>query len=114
MHVTRQSLFESETLKIGLFEARPVSDACGDVEWQPSNVVVLPFSGVFSKHDAPGRSVVGTPSHAVFIAADTPYRLSFPGAIGDRALVFRFGEALIPEHGSLASHRLLPPDAILL
>jgi len=43
MRVTRKSLFEGETLQIGLFEARPTSDACGDVEWQKSNVVVLPF-----------------------------------------------------------------------
>src|SRR6516164_11389624 len=97
MRVTRKSLFEGETLQIGLFEARPTSDACGDVEWQKSNVVVLPFSGVFSKHDAPGRHVIGTPSHAVFIASDTPYRISFPGAIGDRALIVRFDDALLPE-----------------
>jgi hypothetical protein len=69
MQVTRRSLFESDTLQIGLLEAHPISDACGDVEWQESNVVVLPFSGVFSKHDAPGRYVIGTPSHAVFIAS---------------------------------------------
>jgi AraC family transcriptional regulator len=120
MQVTRRSLFESDTLQIGLLEARPISDACGDVEWQNSNVVVLPFSGVFSKHDAPGRYVIGTPSHAVFIASNTPYRLSFPGAIGDRALIFRFSEALAPEQldhrssESLASHGLLPPNAIML
>jgi len=120
MRVTRKSLFEGETLKIGLFEARPTSDACGDVEWQKSNVVVLPFSGVFSKHDAPGRHVIGTPSHAVFIASDTPYRISFPGAIGDRALIVRFREALAPEllgrrgSESLASHGLLPSNAIML
>jgi AraC family transcriptional regulator len=120
MHVTRRSLFESETLQIGLFEARPRSDACGDVEWQKSNVVVLPFSGVFSKHDAPGRSVIGTPSHAVFIAANTPYRLSFPGAIGDRALIFRFDETLAPDRldhpgrEALKSNGLLPSGAIML
>jgi AraC family transcriptional regulator len=115
MSVTRKSLLESETLQIGLFEARPVSDACGDVEWQKSNVVVLPFRGLFAKHDAPGRHVIGTPSHAVFIAADTPYRLSFPGAVGDRALIFRFDETLAPEQfGSLASHGLLPANAIML
>ena len=120
MRVTRKSLFEGETLQIGLFEARPTSDACGDVEWQKSNVVVLPFSGVFSKHDAPGRHVIGTPSHAVFIASDTPYRISFPGAIGDRALIVRFREALAPEllgrrgSESLASHGLLPSNAIML
>jgi AraC family transcriptional regulator len=119
--VTRRTLFASETLQVGSFEACPVSDACGDVERQSSNVVVLPVSGVFSKHDAPGRHVVGTPSHAVFVAADTPYRTSFPGAIGDRALTLRFGEALAPDQiercGStetMASHGLLPANAMML
>jgi AraC family transcriptional regulator len=119
--VTRRTLFKSETLQIGLFEAHPVSDACGDVEWQSSNVVVLPVSGVFSKHDAPGRHVIGTPSHAVFVAADTAYRIGFPGAIGDRALTLRFDEASAPDqldcHGSseaMASHGLLPANAMML
>ena len=44
MQVTRRSLFESDTFQIGLMEVRPVSDACGDVELQKSNVVVLPFN----------------------------------------------------------------------
>src|SRR5438270_384627 len=86
-----------------------------------SNLLVLPFSGVFSKYDAPGRYVIGTPSHAVFIAADTPYRLGFPGAIGDRALTFRFDEDLAPEQldGSdkadgIASHGLLSANAMML
>jgi len=96
VQIHRTTLFQNETLQIGLFEARPASDACGEIERQSLNVVVLPFSGVFSKHEAPGRQVIGTPSHAVFIAADTPYRLSFPSAIGDRALTFRFGENLAP------------------
>jgi AraC family transcriptional regulator len=119
--VTRRTLFESETLRIGLFEAHPVVDACGDVERQSSNVVVLPVSGVFSKHDAPGRHVIGTPSHAVFVAADMPYRIGFPGAIGDRALTLRFDEALAPDQldcdGSsetMASHGLLPANAMIL
>jgi AraC family transcriptional regulator len=121
VNVTRRTLFESEALQIGLFEARPVSDACGDVERQSSNVVVLPVSGVFAKHDAPGRHVVGTPSHAVFVAANTPYRIGFPGAIGDRALTLRFDESLAPDQldrrGSgetIASHGLLPADAMML
>src|SRR5262245_66680891 len=84
-------------LQIGVVETHPVSEACGDVERQSRNVVVLPFSGVFSKHDGPGRHVVATPSHAVFIAADTPYRIGFPGAVGDRALTLRFDETLTPD-----------------
>jgi AraC family transcriptional regulator len=118
--VTRRTLFESETVQIDLFKAHPVSDACGDVERQGSNVVVLPVSGVFSKHDTPSRHVIGTPSHAVFIAANTPYRIGFPGAIGDRALILRIGEALTPEldcersRGTMASHGLLPANAMVL
>jgi AraC-like DNA-binding protein len=117
--VTRRTLFASETVQIGSFEAHPVSDACGDVERQGSNVVVLPVSGVFSKHDTPTRHVIGTPSHAVFIAANTPYRIGFPGAIGDRAIILRIGEALTPgldcqSSRGMASHGLLPANAMML
>ena len=51
MEISRKTLFESETLQIGLFEARLVSDACGDVERQSQNVITSPLSGVFSKPD---------------------------------------------------------------
>ena len=123
VEVSRRTLFESETLQIGWFAANPVSDVCGDVERQSLNAVVLPFSGVFSKHDGPGQHVIGTPSHAVFIAAETPYRISFPGSIGDRALILRFGRSLAPDwlnaggssgHPALASHGLLPASAMML
>ena len=120
MEISRKTLFESETLEIGLFEARPTSDACGDVKRQNLNAIALPISGVFSKHDAPGRHVIGTPSHAVFIAADTPYRIGFPGAIGDRAISLRFGEDLAPEQfargdgETLTSNGLLPARAMML
>src|SRR5262245_2587164 len=121
MQVMRKTLWASETLQIGLFCAQPASDACGGVERQASNAVVLPVSGLFSKHDAPGRYVIGTPSHAVFFAADAPYRIGFPGAIGDRALVLRFDDALAPDHldrrgrsEPLPSHGLLSPNAMML
>src|SRR5215470_12536861 len=119
--VVRKALFASERLQIGSFQARPTSQACGDVERQTSNAIVLPVSGVFAKHEAPGRYVIGTPSHAVLFAADAPYRIGFPGAIGDRALVLRFDDNLAPDHldkrasgEPLASQGLLPPDAMLL
>ncbi|MEZ5822468.1 MAG: AraC family transcriptional regulator [Xanthobacteraceae bacterium] len=120
MQVTRQSLFDSAMLQIGLFEARGVSDRCGDVERQDRNALVLPLAGVFAKHDGPSRQSIGTPSHAVFVAADTPYRISYPGGIGDRALIMRFGDELAPElldrrgAPALASNGLLPPPAMML
>jgi AraC-like DNA-binding protein len=118
--VIRRTLFEGDTLQIAAFEARPVSDACGEVERQDSNVVVLPLAGVFSKHDSPGRHVIGTPSHAVLVAADTPYRLGYPGGIGDRALILRFGESVAPDQldtragARLAPHGLLSARAMVL
>jgi AraC family transcriptional regulator len=119
--ISRRTLFQNSWLQIGLFEARPLTDACGEVERQNLNAMVLPFAGVFSKYDAPKRYVVGTPSHAIFVAADTPYRIGFPGAIGDRALTFRFDVKLAPEQleGSCNGHRLnpqglLPPNAMVL
>jgi AraC family transcriptional regulator len=120
VQIIRKSLFDSDSLQIGLFEARGVSQACGDVERQDKNAVVLPLAGVFAKHDAPGRQVIGTPSHAVFVAADTPYRISFPGAIGDRALILRFGNELAPEQvdrrgeAGLASNGLLTAPTMML
>jgi AraC-like DNA-binding protein len=114
--IVRRSLLASGPILIDSFAVDPVSDACGDVERQCSNVVVLPFAGVFAKHDAPGKQVVGTPSHAVFIAADMPYRVAFPGAIGDRAVILRFDSAVVPEAvdrrggETLGSHGLLPAE----
>ena len=76
--------------------------------------MVLPLAGVFSKHDGPGRHVVGTPSHAVLVTAHTLYRVSFPGGVGDRAIILRFDDALETEHidcrrggEPLRSHALL-------
>ena len=59
--IVRCPLFENGSINIGLFEANPISDLCGDVESQSLDAVVLPFVGVFAKHDAPGRHVIGTP-----------------------------------------------------
>lgn len=119
--ISRRLLYGNAWLQIGLFEARPTSDACGEVERQNLNAIALPLSGVFSKHDRPGQHVVGTPSHAVFFAPDVPYRIGFPGAIGDRAISLRFGAELAPEQldwsggrDSPASQGLLPANAILL
>src|SRR3982750_1702958 len=98
MEITRRILFENERLQIGHFEARFVSDTRFDVEREEGS-------------DGPGRYVVGPPSHAVLFTANTPYRIGFPGAIGDRALTLRFGQGLARErsgnHDAVTSHGLL-------
>jgi AraC family transcriptional regulator len=108
----RRTLFEGRNLRIGHFLARPSSEECGPVECQQQNVLVLPLAGVFARHDAPRRHVVSTPAHATFITAGTPYRLSYPGCIGDSALTFWYSGDPLPKD-RYASHALLPPQAML-
>src|SRR5262249_44961902 len=50
----------------------------------------------------------------------TPYRIGFPGAIGDQSIVLRFGDDLASDLNEdrrrdepLASHGLLPADAMV-
>jgi AraC-like DNA-binding protein len=88
--MVRRELFEGELLKAVYVRARSTSDAPGDVERQTANVVVLPLTGVFAKHDGPRSHTIVTPNHATLIARGAPYRLSLPGAVGDECLTLRF------------------------
>jgi AraC family transcriptional regulator len=108
--IRRRLLFESELLRIGHVLAHGSTDP-GELQRQDSNVVVLPVRGIFTKHDAPRRHVTGTPSHAVFIAADSPYRLSFPGRIGDECLTLFAPREL--DFAALHPHALLCAEALI-
>jgi hypothetical protein len=68
---------------------RPTPEIRHEVEHASLNVLALPVAGVFALHDGPRRHVVATPSHAVFISCGLPYRVSFPGNIGDDCLTLR-------------------------
>ena len=48
--VVRRSLLASGPILIDSLAVDPVSDACGDVERQGSNVVVLPFAGAVAAY----------------------------------------------------------------
>jgi AraC-like DNA-binding protein len=123
--LVRRTLFDGEWLNIGHITARPESSGCGEVEISDLNVLALPLAGVFAKHDGPRRYAIATPSHALLISADKPYRLSFPGCIGDQCLALRFtSDALarvMPHAGAgggfdearFAQHMLLPPALML-
>lgn len=123
--VVRRTLFVGEWLQIGHIAVRPESSECGEVETSDLNVLALPLAGVFAKHDGPRRYAIATPSHALLISAGKPYRLSFPGCIGDRCLALRLtSDALahvMPDamagggfdEARLAGHALLPPELML-
>ncbi|HYM36032.1 MAG TPA: helix-turn-helix transcriptional regulator [Steroidobacteraceae bacterium] len=99
-------------------------DICGDIERQASNVLVFPLAGVFAKHEAPRRHFIATSNDAMFIAADRPYRISYPAGIGDECLTIRFAnessEHILPNKRTRnadlfanASRRLLSPSIML-
>jgi AraC-like DNA-binding protein len=123
--IVRRTLFAGELMHIGHVSARPASSSEHPLESQPCNVLVLPLAGVFAKHEGPRRRFIATANHAVLIAADQPYRVSFPGAIGDRCLTLRLSGAalarVLPEAAArdgfdlavFATHALLPPRAML-
>jgi AraC family transcriptional regulator len=121
----RRTLFDGEWLQVGYIAVRPESSECGEVETSALNVLALPLAGLFAKHDGPRRHAIATPSHALLISAGKPYRLSFPGCIGDRCLALRFSSdalaRLVPhamagsgfDEARLATHALLPPELML-
>lgn len=114
--VTRHCLLDGDPVTVGHVVARASSPRCGPVEEQDAHVLLFALVGLFARHDSPRRYVVATTSHLVLIAAGQPYRLSYPGAIGDECLTLRFSdetmERLAPAHAAgraLASHALLSP-----
>ncbi len=128
--VIRRTLFDGALLQIGHVAVRPVSSEPGEVETSALNVLALPLTGVFSKHeaskhDAARRQVIATPNHALFISAGEPYRIGFPGCIGDRCLVLRFASDALAralpramsgggfDAAAFAAHAPLPPTLML-
>lgn len=111
MQITRRMLFDGELLQLGHVVARPPTSGRQDLERQDCNVLVLPLAGAFAKHDSPRQHVVGTPNHAVFIEAAKPYRISYPGGIGDKCLTIRFPAGMLPP--VVESQTLLPPAVML-
>src|SRR5262245_14297697 len=111
MQITRRTLFDGELLQLGHVVARPPASEGQGLERQERNVLVLPLAGAFAKHESPRQHVVGTPNHAVFIEAAKPYRISYPGGIGDECLTIRYPVGVLPPVA--ASQTLLPPAVML-
>ncbi len=91
----RRRLYEIDGLLIGQVIARPWSVDGGGLECEATNLLALPISGVFTRHDGPRRHVLATPNHAVMLSAGVPYRISFPGCIGDLCLMLAVPAAVL-------------------
>jgi AraC family transcriptional regulator len=121
----RRSLFDSASMRVVEMVARPRSAAIGATEQQTLNVLALPLSGVFARHRGKRQRVLATPNHGLLLAAGVPYRVSFPGALGDVCLMLAFSApslaTLLPEavacdgfdDRTFDDHALLPPALVL-
>jgi AraC family transcriptional regulator len=92
MHLIERTLFESELLAVRHAIARPTSAACSDLAYAADDLLLLPVTGVFALHEAPRQHFIANPNHGVFLGLGQPYRISFPGRIGDECLVLRFSK----------------------
>jgi AraC-like DNA-binding protein len=118
-------VFDSGMLGIRHLTARPASSGCGPFEEAVVAQLVLPLSGVFARHESARHHSIANSNHALFFDRHVPYRISYPGCIGDELLVLEFDSASLHEvlgecaaehgmHGAgLLTHSLIPPAAIL-
>ncbi|WP_420473461.1 helix-turn-helix transcriptional regulator [Noviherbaspirillum sp. ST9] len=97
MHLIERPLFRSELLAIRHAVARPTEAECSDLAWAEADLVILPFAGLFALHDAPRRHFIANPNHALFLGRGQPYRMSFPGRIGDESIVLAFSPAALAD-----------------
>jgi AraC family transcriptional regulator len=124
-HYERRSLYDSEAMRVVELVAHPRSAAVGPTEQQTLNVLALPLSGVFARHRGAGQRVLATPEHGLLLGAGVPYRVSFPGALGDVCLMLGFSASglagLMPDaiardgfdERVFEDHALLPPALVL-
>ncbi|MFZ6747049.1 helix-turn-helix transcriptional regulator [Undibacterium sp. JH2W] len=125
MALTLRTLFQSELLSIRHGVARPAPDDSQELECETADLVLLPIAGVLAKHDGPKQHVIANANHAIFLGTGQPYRITFPGNIGDEALVLDFSkealmQMLVDAAGVqqlytpvLRPHSLLPPASVL-
>lgn len=125
MLLVLQTLFDSELLTIRHAVARPASTECSDIRRATADVLLMPIAGLFAKHDSPKQHFIANANHALFFGCGKPYRLSFPGGIGDESLVFEFSKAVLADllaetvgvqdlySPCLNTHCLLSPAAVL-
>ena len=87
--IARRSLYEGRLFELGHVVCRPTPELRHEVTYAGLNVLALPTAGVFALHRGPRRHVVATPNHGVFISADKPCKVTFPGCVGDECLTLR-------------------------
>jgi AraC family transcriptional regulator len=85
-------LFCSALLRVEGVVARPATARPSRERELADHSIVLPYQGLFATHASRRHAVLASTSHAVLLSARTPYRYSYPGAIGDRCVVLMWSD----------------------
>ena len=116
--LARRVLYEGALLRVGHVVARPASADRIEVEAPRENVLALPIAGLFARHGAARRPTIATSSHGVFFPAGQPYRMSFPGGVGDEVITLQWTDAALaatlPGAAIEESQVLLDPRQLLM
>jgi AraC family transcriptional regulator len=97
MLLTLTTVFNSELVCVRHAVARPSADPCSEVERGAAELLLMPITGLFAKHDGPKQHFIANSNHALLLGLGGPYRISFPDGKGDESLVVQFSK------GALAS-----------
>lgn len=123
MQLTLKTLYRSDLLSIRHAVARP--SASRELFYGAADILLLPVSGLFAKHDTPKEHYIANSNHALFFRTGQPYRISFPGDIGDESLLLEFARPALATllndvagvqdwcSSSLHPHCLLAPGSML-
>jgi len=93
--ITRRTLHDAADLRIEHIVARPRSADLIEVEAPRAHGLALPLSGVFARHATARRHLVATANHALLFPAGQPYRISFPGCVGDEVLSLQWSPEVL-------------------
>ena len=125
MLLTLTTVFNSELVSVRHAVARPSANPCSEVERGGTELLLMPITGLFAKHDGPKQYFIANPNHALLLALGDPYRISFPDGKGDESLILEFSKpalaSLLAEtvgvedlsSPRLNAHCLLSPATVL-
>jgi AraC-like DNA-binding protein len=125
MLLAHQTLFDSELFTIRYAVARPSALPLSELEHARADLLLLPVAGLFARHDSPKHHFVANANHGLFFSHGQPYRISFPGGIGDDCLVFQWAKPALANllaetagteelsSGCIDRHCLLSPATVV-
>jgi AraC-like DNA-binding protein len=116
----RRTFHATDVVTVCDVNARGARRGVVEVEPHPFDRLVLPLRGVFTRHESATRERVATPNHALLVASNEPFLISYAPNAYDHCLVLCWSAAARDDaiggairRGAVASDALLSPALML-